>query len=149
MLFALRPVILETEGLVAALNQYAENILENDDLPVQVETVNFEANLDLETQGVVFAILEEAINNARKHAQALSILVRLRGEGDLLVAEVIDDGRGFDVEAVETSYGSRGSLGMLNLKERAVLIGGTVNVESVQGQGTRVTLLVPVPEEAD
>jgi signal transduction histidine kinase len=149
MLFALRPVILETEGLVAALNQYAENILENDDLPVQVETVNFEANLDLETQGVVFAILEEAINNARKHAQALSILVRLRGEGDLLVAEVIDDGRGFDVEAVETGYGSRGSLGMLNLKERAVLIGGTVNVESVQGQGTRVTLLVPVPEEAD
>ena len=149
MLFALRPVILETEGLVAALNQYAENIQENDDLPVQVDAVNFETCLDLEVQGVVFAILEEAINNARKHAQASSILVRLRVEGDLLVAEVIDDGRGFDVEAVENSYGSRGSLGMLNLKERAVLIGGTVNVESVQGQGTRVTLLVPVPEEAD
>jgi signal transduction histidine kinase len=149
MLFALRPVILETEGLVAALNQYAENIQENDDLPVRVDAVNFETCLDLEVQGVVFAILEEAINNARKHAQASSILVRLRVEGDLLVAEVIDDGRGFDVEAVETSYGSRGSLGMLNLKERAVLIGGTVNVESVQGQGTRVTLLVPVPEEAD
>lgn len=149
MLFALRPVILETEGLVAALEQYAENVQENDDLPVEIETVNYEACLDLEVQGVVFAILEEAINNARKHAHASSILVRLRVEGDLFVAEVIDDGRGFDVEAVETSYGSRGSLGMLNLKERAVLVGGTVNVESVQGQGTRVTLLVPVPEEAD
>jgi signal transduction histidine kinase len=147
MLFALRPVILETEGLVAALNQYAENIQGNEDLPVQVEAPNFETDLDLEVQGVVFAILEEAINNARKHAQSSSILVRLRVESDLLVAEVIDDGRGFDVEAVETGYGSRGSLGMLNLKERAVLIGGTVNIESVQGQGTRVTLLVPVPEE--
>ena len=149
MLFTLRPVILETEGLVAALSQYAENVLENDDLPVQIEAVGFEADLDLEVQGVVFAILEEAINNARKHAHASSILVRLRVESDLLVGEVIDDGRGFDVEAVEDAYGSSGSLGMLNLKERAVLDGGTVNVESVQGRGTRVTLLVPMPEDED
>ena len=149
MLFTLRPVILETEGLVAALAQYAENIQETDELPVQIEPTGFEADLDLEIQGVVFAILEEAINNARKHAQASSILVRLRVESDLLVAEVIDDGRGFDVEAVENGYGSSGSLGMLNLRERAVLIGGTVNVESVQGRGTRVTLLVPVSEEED
>lgn len=147
MLFTLRPVILETEGLVAALSQYAENIQESDDLPVQIEAVDLEIDLDLEVQGVVFAILEEAMNNARKHAQASSMLVRLRVESDLLVAEVIDDGRGFDVEAVEDGYGSSGSLGMLNLKERAVLIGGTVNVESVQGQGTRVTLLVPVPDD--
>jgi signal transduction histidine kinase len=149
MLFTLRPVILETEGLVAALAQYAENVQENDDLPVQIEAAGFDADLDLEIQGVVFAILEEAINNARKHAQASSILVRLRVESDLLVAEVIDDGRGFDVEAVEDGYGSSGSLGMLNLRERAVLIGGTVNVESVEGRGTRVTLLVPVSEDED
>jgi len=149
MLFALRPVILETEGLVAALNQYAENLRENEELPLQIEPGNYDECLDLEVQGVVFAILEEAINNARKHAQASFILVKLRVEGDLFVAEVIDDGRGFDVEAVETGYGSRGSMGMLNLKERAVLVGGTVNVESVQGQGTRVTLLVPVDEDLD
>ena len=147
MLFTLRPLILETEGLVAALTQYAENVRENDDLPVQIEAGDYEADLDLEVQGVVFAILEEAINNARKHAHASSILVRLRVESDLLVAEVIDDGRGFDVEQVETGYDSSGSLGMLNLRERAVLIGGTVNVESVQGRGTRVTLLVPISEE--
>ena len=148
MLFTLRPVILETEGLVAALEQYAENVRENDNLPVQIKPGNYTDCLDLEVQGVVFAILEEAINNARKHAHASYIMVKLRVEGDLLVAEVIDDGRGFDVEAVENDYATRGSLGMLNLRERAVLIGGTINVESVQGQGTRVTLLVPVPEEA-
>ncbi len=147
MLFALRPVILETEGLVAALKQYADKVSENEGLPVHVDDAGYEACLDLEVQGVVFAILEEAINNARKHAHASYVLVRLRVQGDLFVAEVMDDGRGFDVEAVETGYETRGSLGMLNLKERAVLIGGTVNVESVQGQGTRVTLLVPVPED--
>jgi len=149
MLFALRPVILETEGLVAALTQYGENVQANDDLPVHVDPGNYEPCLDLEAQGVVFAILEEAINNARKHAQASYIAVKLRVEGDLLVAEVIDDGRGFDVEAVEDNYASRGSLGMINLKERAVLIGGTVNVESEPGQGTRITLLVPIPGETE
>ena len=149
MLFALRPVLLETEGLVPALEQHAQNVKENDDLPVHIEEGNYQGCLDLEVEGVVFAILEEAINNARKHAHASAIWVRLRVEDDLFVAEVIDDGHGFDVDAVETNYGSRGSLGMLNLKERAVLIGGTVNVESGPGQGTRVTLLVPTRAEVE
>lgn len=146
MLFTLRPIILETEGLVAALNQYAENLRENDNLPVEVDPERYKDCLDIEMQGVVFAILEEAINNARKHAQASRIWVRLAVDRDLFVAQVIDNGRGFDVQAVESNYGSRGSLGMINLKERAELIGGTVNIESTPGQGTRITLLVPLPE---
>jgi signal transduction histidine kinase len=144
MLFALRPVILETEGLLAALNQYAENLQENDDLPVEVDPEGYQDCLDIEAQGVVFAILEEAINNARKHAQASHVWVRLRVKDDLFVAEVIDNGRGFDVDAVESEYSSRGSLGMVNLKERADLIGGTINIRSSPGEGTHVTLLVPI-----
>ena len=147
MLFTLRPIILETEGLVAALNQYADNLRENDGLPVEVDAERFTDSLDVEAQGVVFAILEEAINNARKHAQAARIWVRLAVEGDLFVAQVVDNGCGFDVEAMENSYASRGSLGMINLKERAALIGGTLNIESALGKGTRVTLLVPISEE--
>ncbi len=148
MLFTLRPMILETEGLVAALNQYAEHVLENDGLPVAIDAEEYEDFLDLEAQGVVFAILEEAISNARKHAQASRVWVRLGVKGDLFVAEVIDNGRGFDVEAVESGYGARGSLGLVNLKERADLVGGTINIESAPGHGSRVTLLVPVSEEA-
>lgn len=148
MLFALRPIILETEGLVAALKQYAENVLENDGLPVEIDPEGYEDCLELETQGVVFAILEEAINNARKHARASRVKVWLRVEEDLFVAEVIDDGRGFDLDATEKGYASRGSLGIVNLRERADLVGGTVNIDSVPGQGTRVTLLVPISNEA-
>ncbi|MEJ2209047.1 MAG: GAF domain-containing sensor histidine kinase [Anaerolineae bacterium] len=147
MLFTLRPIILETEGLVAALNQYAENLQENDGLPIRVQAENYQDRLDSETQGVVFAILEEAINNARKHAQASIIQVRLRVERDLFVAQVTDDGCGFDVQAVESNYSSRGSLGMINLRERAELVGGTLNIESSPGRGTRITLLVPLQEE--
>ena len=147
MLFTLRPIILETEGLVAALNQYAENLRENDGLPVEVNAELYQDCLDIEAQGVVFAIVEEAVNNAKKHAQASRIWVRLAVRDDLFVAQVADNGRGFDVEAVESSYGSRGSLGMVNLKERAALVGGTLNIESAPGRGTRITLLVPIAEE--
>ncbi len=148
MLFALRPVILETEGLVAALNQYAENLLQYDGLPVEIDPEEYRDCLDLEAQGVVFAILEEAMNNARKHAQASRIQVHLRVTDDLFVAEVVDNGRGFDLDIIESGYGSRGSLGMVNLRERADLIGGTLNIDSVPGEGTHVTLLVPISDEA-
>lgn len=147
MLFALRPIILETEGLVAALNQCAKNVLETDSLPVQVEADGYEDCLDLDRAGQVFAILEEAITNAKKHGQASAVTVRLRAKDDIVVAEVIDDGLGFDLKDVETNYGSRGSYGLLNLKERADQIGGTLKIESRPGQGTRVTLLVPIQGE--
>lgn len=147
MLFTLRPIILETEGLIAAVQQYAENIRESDGLNVVVDAEHYDDCLDIEVQGVVFAILEEAINNARKHAQASRIGVRLAVQGDLFVGQVTDNGIGFDVRAVESNYGTRGSLGMVNLRERAELVGGTVDVESTPGQGTRITLLIPIPEQ--
>jgi signal transduction histidine kinase len=144
MLFALRPVVLETEGLLAALNMYAKNLKENDSLPVTIDAEDYQDCLDLEAQGVVFAILDEAMNNARKHAQASHIWVLLAVEEDLFVAKVRDNGQGFDVDNVENSYGSRGSLGLVNLKERAELVGGTISIDSVPGRGTSVTLLVPI-----
>jgi signal transduction histidine kinase len=147
MLFALRPVILETEGLVAALNQYAENLQEGDGLRIEVRAEGYWDCLDDDTEGVVFAILEEAIKNARKHAHPSCISVSLEVTEDLFVARVTDDGRGFEVEEIEKNYGGRGSLGMLNLRERAGLIGGTLRIDSTIGEGTEVTLLVPLSED--
>lgn len=147
MLFTLRPIVLETEGLVAALNQYAENLRQNDNLPVEVDAERYHDCLDSEAQGVVFAIVEEAVNNAKKHANASRIWVQLAVQGDMFVAQVVDNGKGFDVQAVEQSYSSRGSLGMVNLRERAELIGGSLTIDSAPGQGTRITLIVSIEDE--
>jgi signal transduction histidine kinase len=147
MLFALRPVVLETEGLLAAVNQYVDNLRESDGMPIEIDAERYEDCLDHETQGVVFAIIEEAVNNARKHANASRVVVRLAVEEDLFLAQVVDNGRGFDLDAVETGYGSRGSLGLINLRERAELVEGNVTIESEPGQGTSVTLVVPIVEE--
>jgi len=88
MLFTLRPVILETEGLVAALNQYADNLRKDNGLAIDVEAEHYEDCLDLEAQGVVFAIIEEAVSNARKHAEASHIWIRLAVRDDLFVAQI-------------------------------------------------------------
>jgi signal transduction histidine kinase len=149
MLFTLRPVVLETEGLVAALNQYAENVRDNDLLTVTVDTEQYHDCLDTDAQGVVFSIIEEAVNNARKHAHATRVSIRMSVENDLFVAQVEDNGRGFDVQAVEQTYGQRGSLGIINLKERAALIEGNLTIESNPGEGTRVILVVPIAGEPD
>jgi signal transduction histidine kinase len=87
------------------------------------------------------------VNNARKHADASRVVVRLAVEDDLFMAQVADNGRGFDLDAVETGYGSRGSLGLINLRERAELVEGNITIESEPGQGTSVTLVVPIVEE--
>jgi signal transduction histidine kinase len=147
MLFTLRPVILETQGLVAALEQYLKQLEEEAGLVVHLEAPNLGGHLDTEIEGVAFSIIEEAVNNAKKYAQARNIWVRLGFEDDLFVATVEDDGLGFDVAEVLDSYDQRGSLGLINMRERAELVEGTWTIESAIGQGTKVMLIVPLPEE--
>jgi signal transduction histidine kinase len=152
MLFTLRPLVLESEGLEAALTTIAEKmrelyqqnvVIDADPLVVQ--------QLDSTRQTVIFYLAEEAVNNARKHAAAGEIRVRLRfppNENGIAVLEIIDNGKGFDVNSVMSSYDRRGSLGMINLQERTDLINGVVKIDSVQGKGTRVRVLIPLTEEA-
>ncbi len=95
-------------------------------------------------QGVVFSIVEEALGNARKYSKANLIQVRFWQEDDLFVAMVRDDGVGFDTQDVNQDYSSRGSLGMVNMRERAERIDGSLRLESAPGNGTTVTLVVPL-----
>ena len=148
MLFTLRPVVLETQGLAAALRQYGERLQETDGLVVTVEDSQFGVTLTDETAGVIFSILEEAINNARKHAHARRVTVTLQAAGQMMLARVRDDGIGFDVEKVEQSYDQRGSLGLVNMRERAGLIDGNLTLESKPGAGTTVTLVAPLQRVA-
>lgn len=147
MLFTLRPLILETQGLRAALEQYIAKLAETDPVPIHLEVKgisDIDQVLERNAQGVIFYIIEEAVGNARKHAQANNIWVRLSLQGDTFVAEVEDDGAGFDVDAVQVRYDERGSLGMINMHERAELVNGKLTVASAPGEGTQITLTVPL-----
>lgn len=145
MLFTLRPLVLETQGLLAALQQLADKMKDTHDTNVIIEgQPDVEAALDTNAQGVLFYIVEEAVNNARKHAQSEHIWVRLIRREGLVVTEIEDDGVGFDVGAVDASYDQRGSLGMVNMRERAELIEGTLRIQSAKGSGTKISVLVPI-----
>ena len=107
------------------------------------------SRMEVGKQGVLFYIVEEAVNNARKHASAPHIWVRLKlVEENMALLEVQDNGHGFDVEAVNASYENRGSLGLINLKERTELVSGLLNIKSGFGEGTTVQVYIPLTEES-
>ncbi len=149
MLFTLRPLILESQGLVAALHQLAEKMWDTHGQTVTVEAeTDVATDLEMGRQGVIFYIAEEAVNNARKHAEAERTWVRLWRNADLFFLEIEDDGVGFNVGAVDANYEQRGSLGMVNMRERAELVNGVLRVTSTEGRGTRIRVVVPLSEES-
>lgn len=146
MLFELRPLVLETQGLRVTLEQYLERFKTNStSAKIVLETADAgDVHLETKTEGTLFNIIQEAVNNALKHAKAKQICVRLRRDGRNLVAVVEDDGVGFDMQAVLRSYEQRGSFGLLNIDERARLVGGSAEIQSTPGKGTTVTIIVPI-----
>lgn len=145
LLFELRPLGLETQGLLATLQQYVSRFRDpSGSMRLRLEAPASIPRLPVEVEGAIFMIVQEAVNNARKHARAAEVVVYLYQEDGQLVASVRDRGRGFNLPAVESSYNSRGSLGLLNMRERARLIGGECRIRSAEGEGTTVELRVPL-----
>jgi signal transduction histidine kinase len=143
MLFELRPLALETQGLDTTLRQYLERFQGNG-TQIIIDSSEISASLDTKTEGTLFNIVQESINNALKYAKSEHIWVRLKQTPTTLEVTVQDDGRGFDIQKVLESYDKRGSFGLLNIEERAKLIGGTSELISAPGQGTTVRITVPL-----
>ena len=150
MLFTLRPLVLESQGLVAALEAMAEKMRDTFEQNVLVDVdQKVLPELEIGKQTVIFYIVEEAVNNARKYAQASHIWVRLNDIGTgLALLEIQDDGVGFDTGAVDSNYEHRGSLGMINMRERSELVNGIFKLQSAPGKGTRVQIYIPLNEDA-
>lgn len=150
MLFTLRPLVLESQGLRAALESMAEKMREtySQDVLISIDP-EIVVELEMNKQGVIFYIVEEAVTNARKHANANNIWVRLRSlRTDMALLEIEDDGKGFDVDYVESAYENRGSLGMVNMRERTELINGLLHLNSTKGKGTLIQVAIPLSEDA-
>jgi signal transduction histidine kinase len=149
LLFKLRPLALETQGLVPALETFLTRLQREEAgtaLHLEVRTERDGDQLtrrDPKDEAAIFAIVQEAVRNALKHAQADNIWVKLAERAGELMVTVQDDGVGFDTAAVESNYEQRGSLGMVNIRERAELIGGRLTLRSAPGQGTEVMIRVP------
>lgn len=139
LVWSLRPPELERLGLVPALRRLVEET-STDGLTVDLHEEIGDLRIEPDAEAVVYRVVQEAVNNAIKHADAsaISVLVRRR---DALVSTIVEDnGRGFELEAVPPGRG----LGLIGMRERAELVGGDIVIESAVDAGTRVRLEVPV-----
>ena len=143
ILFALRPLALEDGGLPAAIAALAKRIDGQNGSRVQPRRVESQRRLAPEVEAGAFTVIREAANNAIKTGRAGRVDLDLYDEGNAVVAVVEDDGKGFDVAAVLQNYARRGSLGLLQMRESARLIGAQLSLDSSPGQGTRVRLRIP------
>ncbi len=140
----LRSPVLEDLGLVAGIRSYAETSLGTAGVQVDFEAEGMGQRLLPFTETAVFMIMQEAVRNIIKHAEARSAKLRLKAEDDGIMIIVEDDGRGFDPGAVLSDVSSTQALGLLGMRERAKLLGGTLSVRSTPGQGTTVVVQVPI-----
>jgi len=146
----LRPSHLDDIGLPAALRWYAGNVAERTGLKIRVDIFGEEKPIAETVKIAAFRIVQEALNNIIKHAEATSVFIQLSYEPGQIHAAVRDDGRGFDPDVVRKRQASRPSLGLAGMNERAGLLGGTVVIEAGPGQGTLVEAKIPCqPQESE
>jgi len=144
LLFELRPIILEAKGLVPTLETYFEQLQGEGPPLFHFNDGGFNKRLGNEIEATIFVIVQEAVNNARKHAKAKNIWLNLAQAEEHLLVAVEDDGQGFDPEKTHKTYDQRSHLGLLSMQERADLIDARLSIQSKLGQGTKVSLRVPL-----
>jgi PAS domain S-box-containing protein len=132
LIFDLRPEALETEGLVAALTKQAAPLSARHGIEVHTDFCD-EPALPLDIKEALYRIAQEAMHNTVKHAQAGRVDLRLADRAGTIVLEICDDGKGFD-----PASSFPGHLGLRSMSERATQLGGTLQIESAPGRGTRV-----------
>jgi signal transduction histidine kinase len=143
ILFALRPLVLEDGGLGAAARALAERLNGQNGSHVVARRVDAERRFGPEVEAGAFTVIREAANNAIKTGRAAEVSIDVYEDDGAVVALVEDNGKGFDVASTLQGYASRGSLGLLQMRESARLIGAQLSLDSSPGQGTRVRLRIP------
>jgi len=137
----LRPALLDTLGLPAALERLGAEFGEEGAVDASVETHGEPYELAQEVKTALFRVTQEALTNVRKHSRAMQVRIALDFSAGGVRLDISDDGRGFDEEAVQADPSS--GIGLRNMRERVAAIGGTLHVRS-DGAGTSVVADVPV-----
>ncbi len=141
-IFSLRPVTLDAHGLVPALRELAAEFSRASGVPCAVHVAGTTRRFAPDAEVVAFRIVQEALNNLGVHARASHAEIGVTFGPRQLVVEVRDDGVGFDLAAVEQQ--PRAHLGLMGMHERAESVGGALAIRSRPGQGTCITLQLPL-----
>jgi signal transduction histidine kinase len=142
LVYELRPLPLEQEGLIGALQQRLDAVEKRSGVNARLLIENVD-RLPEPIEAALYFITQEALNNALKHASATSVTVKLSGQPQRVLLEVIDNGHGFD----RTANTDRGGLGLTSMRERVERLGGALTIESTVGSGTHLGVVISWTEE--
>ncbi|HAP32704.1 MAG TPA: hypothetical protein DCQ14_06610 [Firmicutes bacterium] len=148
MLYDLRPIILDNYGLFPAVESYLQNLQEKNNIAVDLSIQGKGENLNSRIEITLFRILQEALTNVLKHAKASIVKVELTNGDDIVSLIVQDNGSGMDAALLSTDHYPQ-RLGLAGIQERALLLSGTCKIESWPGKGTRISITIPIPEQAE
>ena len=141
---ALRPIYLEDLGLVTALEMLARETGQAIDIPVEFELQGMEKRLDPANELALYRMVQEAFSNITRHAQASQASLSIAFTDQALTIQVFDNGKGFDVPKSPAEFAPSGHYGLLGLHERAELIGAALEIRSTPGEGTHLTIRLPL-----
>lgn len=144
----LRPLTLEDLGLRAAMQYLVNQLAQSEGIDVNFEVAGETEGLSTDMEVAIYRILQETLNNIKKHAHADEVKVLARFSDKEITLTVSDNGRGFEVPEAMTDFASSGSFGIMGLEERAQLFGGKVTIRSQPERGTTVHLVIPRQTEA-
>lgn len=147
LIYDLRPSILDDLGLAAAVRWYVKENVEPQGLQVVMTIAGADDRLPTYVETAVFRIVQEALTNILKHARARHAAIEVAITPRYVSVVITDDGRGFDLSAVTTRR--EGGMGLLGMRERAELLGGTLRLKSGEGGGTRVEAMIPAGVTVD
>jgi PAS domain S-box-containing protein len=143
--YDLRPAILDDMGLIPTLRWYAEDFSKRTGVSVHLHVAEQQKRFPPKIEILFYRIVQEALTNVAKHAQAESVAISLERKDLTASLYITDDGKGFEVKRYFSSApGSRRGLGILGMKERVELNGGTFYIDSEPGEGTRISIRVPI-----
>ncbi len=139
-IFELRPMMLDDLGLVPTIQRYVDIYKEQSGLEVSIIVTGNERRLEPYLEVFIFRAMQELVGNAARHSQGNIIKIQVDMGDRMVKLAVEDNGRGFDPDVIS----QRSSLGLKLIKERVELLGGSLDIDSSMGKGSRISLSVPV-----
>jgi signal transduction histidine kinase len=136
----LRPSVLDDLSLVAALRWFIDLLNQHGDPHIQLDVIGTERKIRPEADVMIFRIIQEALNNARKHAHATLVHVTLEFIQDTCKITIRDNGEGFNLPPRITNLATKGKLGLIGMQQRAQFLGGTFHITSEPGAGTVINI---------
>ena len=135
--------MLDELGLIPTLRWYVQSFSNRLGIDSQFQAIGFEEKLPPQIETAFYRIVQEALNNISKHAEANQVEISLEQRDSMIYASIIDNGKGFDLDKVLHPDSPERGFGIIGMQERISLLGGKIDIESRPGFGTRIHIEVP------